>query len=380
MSQAKGVREVGFFDSAGAGQIMVDGNTAYIGHITGPEGTSIVDVSDPKKPKLLAQLTIPTGLHSHKAIGKNGVMLINHEVDPGVKVPEIRNLNGGLGIYNVSDPGNPKLITFWACKGHGVHRFTFDGRYAYISPTMDGYTTNIVVILDLKDPAKPEEVGRWWMPGQWAAGGETRLWTERGGKEPRCHHPIRMGDRLYVSYWHGGGHIVDISDMSKPKTVSSIDWSPPFPWPMHSMVPIPFPIYGQRWMLVADEDVLPKDLPEPCQMPAALWMVCITDEKKPVIVSSYQVEGLDGQVHPQQTGCHQPVEHIRGMEVPCAWFNQGLRILDISNPRCMKEVASYLPDPAPGQKKVVSNDVFQDDRGLIYLIDRYRGMHIVERI
>ena len=379
MSQAKGVREVGFFDSAGAGQIMVDGNTAYIGHITGPEGTTIVDVSDPKKPRQLAQLTIAQGLHSHKAIGKNGIMLINHEVDPAVKVPEIRNLTGGLGIYDVSDPGKPKLITFWACKGHGVHRFTFDGRYAYISPTMDGYTTNIVVILDLKDPAKPEEVGRWWMPGQWTAGGETRPWKERGATEPRCHHPIRMGDRLYVSYWHGGGHILDISDMSKPKAVSSIDWSPPFPWPTHSLVPIPFPIHGQRWMLVADEDVVPKALAEPCLMPAALWMVNITDEKKPFVVSSYQVEGLDGKVHPLQTGCHQPVEHIRGMEVPCAWFNQGLRILDISNPRCMKEVASYLPDPAPGHKKVVSNDVFQDDRGLIYLIDRYRGLHIVER-
>lgn len=379
MSQAKGIREVGFFDSAGAGQIMVDGNTAYIGHITGPEGTTIVDVSDPKNPKQLAQLTIAQGLHSHKAIGKNGIMLINHEVDPAVKVPEIRNLAGGLGIYDVSDPSKPKLITFWACKGHGVHRFTFDGRYAYISPTMEGYTTNIVVILDLKDPAKPEEVGRWWMPGQWAAGGETRQWKERGATEPRCHHPIRMGDRLYVSYWHGGGHILDISDMSKPKAVSSIDWSPPFPWPTHSLVPIPFPIHGQRWMLVADEDVLPKALAEPCQMPAALWMVNITDEKKPFVVSSYQVEGLDGKVHPLQTGCHQPVEHIRGMEVPCAWFNQGLRVMDISNPRCMKEVAFYLPDPAPGQKKVVSNDVFQDDRGLIYLIDRYRGLHILER-
>ena len=59
---------------------------------------------------------------------------------------------------------------------------------------------------------------------------------------------------------------------------------------------------------------------------------------------------------------------------------RGLRILDISNPRCMKEVAHYLPDPQPGHKKIVSNDVYQDDRGLIYLIDRYRGMHIVERI
>ena len=152
------------------------------------------------------------------------------------------------------------------------------------------------------------------------------------------------------------------------------------PWPVHSLVPIPFPIHGQRWMLVAEEDVLPKELPEPCQMPAALWMMNITDEKKPFIVSSFQVEGLDGKVHPQQTGCHQPVEIIRGNEVPCAWFNQGLRILDISNPRCMKEVAHYLPDPQPGHKKIVSNDVYQDDRGLIYLIDRYRGMHIVERI
>jgi hypothetical protein len=377
MSEAKGVREVGFFDSLGAGQIMVDGNIAVIGHITGAVGTTVLDVSDPKKPRQLAQLRISEGLHSHKAICKNGLLLVNHEVDPAVRRSGVQ---GGLAIYDMSNPGDPKLITFWACEGHGVHRFTFDGRYAYISPTMKGFTTNIVVILDLKNPAKPEEVGRWWMPGQWEEGGETRPWTERGSREPRCHHPIRMDDRLYVSYWHGGGHIVDISDMSKPKTVSSIDWSPPFPWPMHSLVPIPFAIHGQRWMLVADEDVLPKKLAEPCQMPAALWMVNITDEKKPIPFSSFQVEGLDGEVHPEQTGCHQPVEHIRGMEVPCAWFNQGLRIVDISNPRCMKEVASYMPDPAPGQKKVVSNDVFQDDRGLIYLADRYGGLSIVERI
>ena len=81
MSQVKGVRQVGFFDSAGAGQIMVDGNIAYIGHITGPEGTTIVDVSDPKHPKQLAQLTIPQGLHSHKAIGKNGIMLVDFALE-----------------------------------------------------------------------------------------------------------------------------------------------------------------------------------------------------------------------------------------------------------------------------------------------------------
>ena len=52
-------------------------------------------------------------------------------------------------IYDVSDPSRPREITFWQCGGAGVHRFTFDGRYAYISPEMDGYVGNIVMILDL---------------------------------------------------------------------------------------------------------------------------------------------------------------------------------------------------------------------------------------
>ncbi len=71
---------------------------------------------------------------------------------------------------------------------------------------------------------------------------------------------------------------------------------------------------------------------------------------------------------------------VGGTEVPCAWFAQGLRIVDISNPHTLREVASYIPDPAPGAKKVSSNDVFMDDRGLLYLIDRIRGLHIVERL
>ena len=35
-----------------------------------------------------------------------------------------------------------------------MHRFDFDGRYAYISPTAEGYVGNIVMILDLADPGK----------------------------------------------------------------------------------------------------------------------------------------------------------------------------------------------------------------------------------
>ncbi len=378
MGIGKGVREVGYFDCAGGGQIMVDGNYAYIGHITGPEATTIVDVSDPKHPRRVWERSIPRGLHSHKARAANGLLLVNHEIDPAVRIPALQNLQGGLGIYDVSNPEKPREITFWKCSGHGVHRFTFDGRYAYLSPTMEGYRNNIVLVLDLADPANPKEVCRWWMPGQWTAGGEEWTCREKGPHEPRCHHPLRRGDRLYVSYWHGGGFILDVSDLSKPRMLSHLDWTATYPWPTHSLLPVPFEIHGHRWMLVADEDVLPRELPHQGDMPACLWMVDISDERHPMPVSTFQVDGVDGRGLGTNSGCHQPVEDIRGNEVPCAWFAQGLRILDISNPHALREVASYMPEPAPG-KRVCSNDVFQDDRGLIYLVDRFRGLQILER-
>jgi hypothetical protein len=276
----------------------------------------------------------------------------------------------GLGIYDVSDPGKPREITVYQCGG--VHRFTFDGRYAYFSPVMEGYRGNIMMILDLKDAARPEEVGRWWMPGQWIAGGETPSWP---GTNHRCHHPIRLGNRLYTSYWHGGFVILDIEDMAKPKLVSGLDWSPPFPWPTHTALPIPFPLMGRRVMLVADEDVARQG----SELPSFLWVVDITDEKHPMPFASFQVEGIDGSPTKDFTGCHQPVEDVRGTEIPVAWFANGLRIVDIKNPHAPREVASFMPPLPEGSDRVSSNDVFVDGRGLIYLIDRKRGLHILER-
>jgi hypothetical protein len=374
MGKGVGIKEVGWLDCAGGGQVVVDGTFAYIGHIDAPNGTTVVDVADPKNPKIVSEIAIPHGLHSHKVRVANGVMVVNREHHgraPDGKHPG----KGGLVIYDISNPRQPKQLRHWECDGNGVHRFTFDGRYAYLSPQIEGYVGNIVMILDLKDPAKPEEVGRWWMPGQWKAGGETPDWK---GHAHRCHHPIRRGDRLYTSYWHGGVVILDIADMSKPKLVSSIDWSPPFPWPTHSAVPIEQTIHGRRYMLVADEDVLPMDEAMAPEMPAFIWMVDITDETRPVPVGSFQVEGVEGKKNPQMTGCHQPIETITTNEVPAAWFAQGLRVLDISNPHAIKEVASYMPDALDG-KRVCANDVYLDGRGLIYLIDRWRGLSILER-
>ena len=68
MSSAKGLRQVGYFDCPGGGQIVVAGTTAFIGHMRAPAGTSIVDIADPAHPRLLARLEMPPGTHSRSAI------------------------------------------------------------------------------------------------------------------------------------------------------------------------------------------------------------------------------------------------------------------------------------------------------------------------
>lgn len=380
-----GVAEVAWHDCAGGGQVVVENQVAYVGNMRNPHGTLIIDVADPKRPKPLAQINMPPGTHSHKVRVKGGIMLTNREVlsernARGEQAPQ--GFQGGLGIYDVSTPARPKLITEWKTDdrpgpayARGVHRFDFDGRYAYISPTLDGYLGNIVMILDLKNPARPEEVGRWWMPGQWTAGGEQPSWK---GAAHKCHHPLRCGNRLYTSYWHGGFVILDIEDMARPTFVSGLDWSPPFPWPTHTALRIPFKIANRDFLVVSDEDVVRLE-GCPAHNSAFLWIVDVTDERHPAVVSSFQLDEIPADEQPYMTGCHQPCETVTGTEIPVAWFAHGLRIVDIARPHAPREVAHFVPDPPPGAERVQSNDVTVDERGLIYLLDRVRGLHILER-
>ena len=77
------------------------------------------------------------------------------------------------------------------------------------------------------------------------------------------------------------------------------------------------------------------------------------------------------------SGCHQPAGEVRRQ---CAALRlvRALRLLDISDPFRPREVGCYEPDPPAGCERASSNDVTTDDRGLLYLLDRQRGLDIIE--
>src|SRR5204863_7261533 len=115
MTQARGIRQVGYFDGPGGGQVVVSGTTAFVAHMKAPHGTTIVDVIDPARPRKLAEVTIPAGVHSHKVRAVDGVMLVNLDAPPRAGVsPDFR---GGVGILEVADLQRPRQRTFAESNG-----------------------------------------------------------------------------------------------------------------------------------------------------------------------------------------------------------------------------------------------------------------------
>jgi len=425
---ARNVRRSGHIDLPGAGQVTVAGNYAYVGHIPNKQdlGTSIVDISDPANPRLVA--TVPVGdmtSHSHKVRVAGDIMIVNHERNPtpagrrAQDMPAIRrglrdalgrdptraellaklNLaeadlveiekdeaqpyrNGGFRIYDVSTPSHPKPIHHHLTGGIGVHRFDMDERYAYISTEMEGYVGNILVIYDLRDPAKPQEVSRWWIPGQHVAGGETPTWP---GKRHRLHHALRFGNEMWASYWHGGFRVVDISDMTRPKTVASYNYHPPFPEPTHTVMPAPHTIGGKRIALAIDEEDQAQSANEEQSRRgrphAGISLYDVSDLSNVQPLSLFEVSELDSpfaRTPGARFGAHQFHERMTGTLVHAVWFGAGLRIIDIADPMAPREVGFFIPDPVGGRPAPQSNDVMLDKRGLIYIVDRHVGFDVLE--
>ena len=389
-AEAENVELVGHLDIEGGGMVDVHDGVAYLGHMDPPFATSIIDVSDPAAPRILSRIKTKRHTHSHKARVCGDTMIVNREQHansiPGYIFNTLFRKGSaelGLAVFDISDPTAPRETGFLKTGGislinirAGVHRFEFDceRNLAYISATVDGYRGNIVMIVDLSDPQNPLEISRWWLEGQWVAGGEKPTWWRN---DYHVHHPNRLGDRLYVPMWFGGFAIVDISDLTQPKTISYLN--PNHQSPIHTTLPVGHKIAGKDWLVGFDED-----FSDECEEPqASMWLVDITDERNPSIQSYFRVpEGgrysrCDGKKE-KRFGAHQPHEFVGDDNlVYAAWFAGGLRIIDISDPYHPTEVGKYVPEPVADFEFPQSNDVFLDGRGLIYLIDRNNGLDIL---
>lgn len=426
---AYNVKRLAQMELTGAGQVYVEGRYAYIGHLANKErlGTSILDIGDPRNPRIVSQIRLDdSDSHSHKARVVGDIMIVNSEQNasahgrkaeqlpsaraalkqvfgrdptprelaqkltiseadlPAVEAAERHPYgHGGFKIYDVSDKAHPKLIAFQKTGGKGVHRFDMDERYVYISTEMPGFLGAMLVIYDIRNPARPEEVSRWWMPGQHTADGETPTWP---GRRNRLHHALRSGEHLWAGCWMAGVRVIDVSDIRNPRTAGAYNYHPPFPEPTHTFKEMPVRIGGRRIAVAIDEEDHAHDAQEMARRRgrphACLWVFDATDLANITPLSIFQVSELDSpwsRAAPGRFGAHQFWERMKDDTlVYCTWFAGGLRIVDVADPTAPQEVGYFIPEPARGMPGPQTNDVDVDQRGVIYVVDRGPRFDILE--
>jgi hypothetical protein len=78
------VRHLCRMEVPGGGQIVIQGQYAFIGHQHGPDGTTILDISDPRRPTIVSKLMLSNPMsHSHKVRVVGDIMVVNSEIEPG---------------------------------------------------------------------------------------------------------------------------------------------------------------------------------------------------------------------------------------------------------------------------------------------------------
>jgi hypothetical protein len=424
---------------------------AYVGHhggmalnpLTGkqePNGTSILDVSDPKQPKYLAHIPGEAAGQGESG-GAQMVRLCNGSDLPRAdksKVYLLRSFGtSGHEIWDVTDPAKPSRVTVVVSGLRDTHKswWECDTGIAYlVSGPPEWRTRRMTQIYDLGDPANPVFIRNFGLQGQQP--GTT------GPVPTDLHGPISTGprgNRVYFGFGTGVNGIVQIVDREKllkgPKEPTEANLL----YPQIARIDLPpdagahtaFPLLGmdlaefgnqklrpggpapaadhahedgtaptrtqmRRDFIAVVGETIANECFENRQM---VRMFDVTTESKPVGAATWTVPEASGNFCGRggRFGTHSsnenqtPIYYKRVLFV--AHFNAGVRAIDVRDPFNPKEIGFYIPPVTSKTDKrcvgtganerckvaIQTNNVEVDDRGYVYAADRANtGLHILE--
>jgi hypothetical protein len=418
---------------------------AYVGHHTGsamnpltgvvePNGTSLVDVTDPAKPKYLSH--IPGSSEGGEEGG--GAQMVR--VCSGNTLPKgargkwyLLRPNGSMAqeIFDVTDPTHPTRLTVVVDGLTGTHKnwWECDTGIAYLvaNKRSEGWKGgNHMKIYDLSDPTKPVYIRDFGLVGQQPNA------TSHEGLAPAIgiHGPISTGvekNRVYAAYGTGSNGVIQILDRKKLLTSFENSLNPTTEEMLapqlgyitmspdqgaHTVFPVygvPIPEFqGHTALRKRDLMIVPSESSrgEHCApgpngdrpAPHLAFLLDITVEAAPWPLSTFRVPETPGDFCGKggRFGAHASTESFYppyyGKLAIFSWFNAGTRVWDIRDPFAVQEVAYFIPAPnkntmafcpdgvshpagdpkiTPACTKVIqTNNVELDDRGLIYSADR----------
>ena len=388
--------ELGGFGNCGEGmaiQLARDGRRVlWLAHESAPKNVTAVDVTDPRKPAVIVQTDLP-----HREMRSNSLDLVGDLLVVAYQTSAPGLAPAGFEIFDVGDPGRPRSVALFDASGphsRGVHHLWFvDGAYVHLSGGAADFKPRnpkddqCYRIVDVRQPSRPVEVGRWWLPGTREGdaapppGAGTRASTAGFARTtPTCTPRARIARGSAIST--AGAVVLDIADMARPRLVSRWDYHPPFPGFTHTVLPL----FERGLMVVSDEAIADGGR----DWPKLVWVVDIRDETNPVPIATCplppvaEFAGRGGRygahnLHENRPGAGRVAARRRSSSAPsstaaCAPSTSRIR----SGPRRSR---TSCPGAPRGSRAgaVQINDVFVDERGIVYAVDRLiGGLYVIE--
>lgn len=435
-SEAENIRLVGHhdLDARSAYQPLSKFNPVndqwytYVGHHAGSSvnsltgemednGTSIVRTTNPRNPQLVAHIpaTDPPG-------GRNQNQAQMVRVCNGEDLPEgddgkvyLLRSNGNVSheLWDVTRPRRAELITTVVDGLEGTHKneWNCETGLAYLVSGVPGWGTDrMTQLFDLSNPEDPVHIRDFGLPGQ-----------EPGGDDPEsvfgAHGGLQVGNRFYNGHGTSANGVYEIWDVEKlragggnPPTeddpaLVTREYLPRFMGAHTTFPQLGIPVksdedfyWDTRDILVVSNESTANECREAHQQ---AFFVDITDEINPFGISNYKVDENEGDFCQRggRFGNHSSNENFTDdyyrKIVFFAYFNAGIRAVDIRDPFNPKEVGKYIPattddtvercvqlddDPAPDRCKtaIQTNNLETDDRNYVHAVDRANtGLHIV---
>ena len=264
----------------------------------------------------------------------------------------------GTGLYDVTDPSDPELLSLRESGIFGVHELWLQsrGRKAYLYEAAvfheviaalegeDPATVNPEFrIVDVSDPRNPVQVGDW---SAWRDMGVSPL-AGQGSFPFNLVHSVYLEKKVaYVSYWDFGTVMLDVRDPSNPVFLGRTSFESFQEGNAHSA----WTARGGKILIQTDEDFDPVPGPDhdpPLPELETGWgyghIYDVSNKANPVELATLKMPSTH-QFPPPGPGdftIHDP--KVRGNKLYTSWYTEGVVIWNIANPASPKMIGQFLP-------------------------------------
>lgn len=371
------------------------------------DGVAVVDVRRPAKPRLVSRLRIPAGTWAEDVVvytARSGPARGRDIAAAGLQIcggprTEAGRFRGVV-LWDVSRPSRPRELGRYSsgCCTAGVHSLEVRHRadlgrtfvYAAVpyserpeaeSPTgkRDRKGRGDFRLVDVTDPARPVETSTWGVERD-APDLEVRT---RGCVPLSLGHaaePSADGRLVFLSHWDAGVIALDVTRPERPVLRGRTTYGAEEDGDAHSAS------YDERRRLLfsADEDFC--DGEGAMRGYGYLRVYDVSNLEAPRQIGSFRTPKSRGGRRGNYL-IHNPV--VVGDLVYASWYADGVRVIDVRNPRAPREVAHFVPPPGrPGKPTdaqvplggtEVWGVVVDRATGLAYASDLFSGLWILRR-